>query len=370
MPGRPVVASHSPAPSSTEEPTEPFLRACRGLPTDFTPVWFMRQSGRYLPAYQRLIEQYTLFDIMSSPELSAELAVQPVHYLGVDAAIPFFDILHPLSGMGLEIKLDGPEGPRLAKRIDRTYDIDILATPPAEEHLSFALEAVRTSKEQLRPLNVPLIGVIGAPFTLAMYAIEGGVSRTFSRTKAIMMNKPAAWKRLMTKLVTVLADFGSKQVGAGADAVQVFDSWVGHACSREDFETYVAPYNRILYERLAMLQAPIINYSGGTSAYIKDVATAGGDVLGVDWQMPLDWHASQLGSATPIQGNLDPHVFFAPWREQKYRIDRMLDQASAVHGYIFNTGAGLLPATSADKVKRLVDYVHEQTCADASSQVG
>ena len=346
------------------EPTSAFLRACRGLPVSHTPVWFMRQAGRYLPQFQQLLATHSLTGLMETPDLAARATLQPIDVLGVDAAILFSDILPPLRSLGLRVNLAGSDGPAIENPLRSNYEIDLLPTPPAEEQLSGILETVHIAAHELEGRNIPLLGFGGAPFTLAAYAVEGGPTRDFSRTKALMYGEPAAWKRLMKKLVTIQADFLAKQVRQGASALQVFDSWSGLALSRGDYRRYVLPHHRSLFEALKRTGVPVIHFSTGTAAYIADVAEAGGDVLSVDWRMPLNWFWSQVDGQLPLQGNLDPVALLTPWRELKYRTDAVLAQAESRPGHIFNLGHGVLPATSADTVKRVVDYVHARTERD------
>jgi len=224
------------------------------------------------------------------------------------------------------------------------------------------LKAIGIVANELTPRGVPLIGFAGAPFTLASYAVEGGSSKTYTKTKSLMYHEPAAWKRLMTKLVTVQADYLVKQAKAGAAALQIFDSWAGQALSQQDYLRYVQPYNKALFDTVKRgIDVPVINFSTGTSSYLPDVAACGGDVIGVDWHMPLDWCWQQIVHAKPIQGNLDPISLMVPWRELQYRIEDVLKRADGRPGHIFNLGHGILPETPVDNVKRLVEYVHERT---------
>lgn len=347
--------------TAVSEPTAPFLRACHGLPADHTPVWLMRQAGRYMAEYRAIRARHSMLDVIRTPELAAEVTLQPIDAFGFDAAIIFSDILPPLVGMGLDLEFVKGEGPVLHNRIERPYDVDILATRPAEETMSGTLEAIRLVTAELAPRNVPLIGFAGAPFTLASYAIEGGGSKNYDRVKAFMYSEPAAWKRLMNKLVTVQGDYLLKQAQAGAAALQVFDSWAGLALGRQDYLRYVQPYNTALFKMLERAGVPTINFSTGTAAYLPEVAACGGSVIGVDWRMPLDWAWGQIGHARPIQGNLDPVALLAPWRELKFRIDDLLVRAAGQPGHIFNLGHGIFKTTPIDNVRRLVDYVHEQT---------
>lgn len=347
--------------TNTPEPTAAFLRACRGLPVAHTPIWLMRQAGRYMADYRALRANHSMLELIRSPELAAQVTLQPLAAFSLDAAIIFADILPPLIGMGLHLDFVKGEGPAIDNPLTRPYDIDRLATPPAEENMPGTLKAIEIVAKELAPRNIPLIGFAGAPFTLASYAVEGGTSRNFAKVKALMYSEPAAWKRLMTKLVTVQADFLVKQAKAGASALQVFDSWAGLALSQADYLRYVQPYNKALFQALTQAGVPVINFSTGTSSYLPDVAACGGDVMGVDWHMPLDWAWRQINYDRPIQGNLDPIALLAPWRELQFRADEVLDQAAGRPGHIFNLGHGILPNTPIENVRRLVDYVHERT---------
>ncbi|MCL4871613.1 MAG: uroporphyrinogen decarboxylase [Anaerolineae bacterium] len=349
----------------TPEPTTPFLRACRGLPAAYTPVWLMRQAGRYMPEYREIRGRVSMLDLINNPELAAEVTLQPIKTFNLDAAIIFADILPPLIGMGLKLEFAPSEGPVIHNPIRQPYDVDILAVPPATETMGATLKAISLLKPELDSRNIPLIGFAGAPFTLASYAIEGGGSKTYLRTKAFMYQHPAAWKRLMIKLATVQADYLLQQARAGAAALQIFDSWVGLALGRADYLRFVQPYNQMLFNQLKTANVPVIHFSTGTTAYLPDVAASGGDVISVDWRMPLGWAWGQIGYERPIQGNLDPIALLAPWRELRYQIDAVLEQAGGRDGHIFNLGHGLFPETPVDNVRRLIDYVHEKTANDA-----
>jgi uroporphyrinogen decarboxylase len=343
------------------EPTSPFLRACRRLPVESAPVWLMRQAGRYMPEYRALRKKHGILDIIRTPDLAAEVTLQPIRAFGFDAAIIFADILPPLVGMGLDLAFTDGEGPRIENRISSPRDVDRLGTPPADETMPHTLEAIRIVARELEAAGTPLIGFAGAPFTLACYAIEGGTSKSFAKAKAMMFGEPAAWKRLMTKLVTVQADYLVAQARAGAQALQVFDSWAGIALGLTDYRRFALPYNVMLLERLKDVGVPVINFSTGTSFYIDEVARAGGDVIGVDWRRPLDEAWKAIDYERAIQGNLDPAALLAPWRELRYQIDDLLDRAAGRPGHIFNLGHGVLPETPVDNVRRLVEYVHERT---------
>jgi uroporphyrinogen decarboxylase len=356
---RGVSAAH--VVEANTEPTSPFLRACRGLPVDRTPVWLLRQAGRYQPEYRALREKHSMLEVIRSPELAAEVTLMPIEAFGFDAAIVFSDILPPLVGMGLDLDFVKGDGPRIENPIVSPRDVDLLGTPPAEETMAGTLGAITLVCRELEPRDIPVIGFAGAPFTLASYAIEGGTSKDFSRTKAFMLSEPAAWKRLLGKLVTVQADYLLAQVKAGAHALQVFDSWAGRALGREDYVRYVAPHNRELFARVASAGVPVINFSLGVSSYLGEAAACGGDVVGLDWALPLDEAWERVGFERAVQGNLDPASLLAPWRELELRIDDVLERAGGRPGHIFNVGHGLVPQTPVDSVRRLVEHVRERT---------
>jgi uroporphyrinogen decarboxylase len=347
--------------SSNTESASRFLRACHRLPVDATPIWLMRQAGRYMAEYRALRETYSMLELIRNPELAAEVTLQPINAFDLDAAIIFADILPPLIGMGLDLEFVPGKGPVIHNPIRTTADIDKLETPPAENFLYPTLEAIRLVRVELDPHDIPLIGFAGAPFTLACYAIEGGGSKDYAAAKALMFSQPDAWGRLMEKLVSVQADYLLKQAQAGASALQVFDSWVGSAIGKDEYLRFVRPYNRILFERLGAAGVPLINFSTGTYPYLEEVCACGGDVIGVDWRMPLGEAWSKIGYERAIQGNLDPITLLAPWEELKPYIDRVLDEAGGRPGHIFNLGHGIHRTTPVETVRRLVDYVHERT---------
>jgi uroporphyrinogen decarboxylase len=338
-----------------------FLRACRGEPVERTPVWLLRQAGRYQPEYRALRERHSLLELIATPELAAQVTLLPIDAFDLDAAIVFSDILPPLVGMGLELDFVKGDGPRIGNPIASGRDVDLLGAPPASETLTGTLEAIRIVRRELEPRAVPVIGFAGAPFTLASYAIEGGTSKDFMGTKAFMLSEPAAWKRLLGKLVTVQADYLLEQAAAGAQALQVFDSWAGRALGREDYLRYVAPHNRELYAKVAAAGVPVINFSLGVSAYLEEAAACGGDVVGLDWTLPLDESWARVGFDRPVQGNLDPASLLAPWRELAARIDDVLERAGGRSGHVFNVGHGLTPGTPVDNVRRLVEHVRART---------
>lgn len=311
--------------------------------------------------YRALREKYSMLELIRTPELAAEVTMQPIKAFDLDAAIIFADILPPLIGMGLDLEFIPGKGPLIHNPISTTDDIDKLATPPAEEHLNATLEAIKLVSDELALRDLPLIGFSGAPFTLACYAIEGGGSKDYTKAKSLMFSQPDAWGLLMEKLVSVQADYLLKQAQAGASALQVFDSWVGSAISKEDYLRFVQPYNRILFDRLKVAGVPLVNFSTGTYPYLEEVSACGGDVIGVDWRMPLGDAWAKIGYGRAIQGNLDPITLLAPWEELKPYIDQVLDQAGGRPGHIFNLGHGIHRTTPVQTVEKLVHYVHERT---------
>jgi uroporphyrinogen decarboxylase len=339
-----------------------FLRACRGEPAERTTIWFMRQAGRYMAEYRALREKYSMLECINTPELATEITLQPINTFGFDAAIIFSDILPPLQSMGLKLEFVKGVGPVIHNPLTTPYEIDVLATPPAEDSMQGTLEAIKLVVAELEARQVPLIGFCGAPFTLASYAIEGGGSKNYAKTKALMYAEPAAWTRLMDKLVTVMSDYLVKQARAGASALQIFDSWAGLALGRYDYLRQVQPFNRKLINAVKrQVDVPIILFSTGTFPYIEEVAACGSDVVGIDWRMPLGEAWNRVGYDRPVMGNLDPVSLLAPWRELQFRIDQVLQQAAGRPGHIFNLGHGIYKNTPIESVQRTVDYVRAQT---------
>ncbi|MEM1268690.1 MAG: uroporphyrinogen decarboxylase [Bacteroidota bacterium] len=335
-----------------------FLKALRGEPVDATPVWFMRQAGRYLPEYRAIRENHDFLTMVKTPEIAAEITLQPIRRFDLDAAVIYSDLLPPLQTMGLGLHFKKGVGPVIENPIRSTYDVDVLATPPARETMMYTPEAIRLVKAELEPKGIPVLGFAGAPFTLAAYAIEGGGSKKYEKVRVFMYNEPAAWRRLMDKLVTVAGDFLLEQAKAGADALQVFDSWAG-VLSRADYARYAAPYTAKLIKIAQRAGKPIVHFSTGTAGHLDLIAKTGGDAIGVDAGPTLTEALERIGHK-PIQGNLDPYLLQAPWRELKAQTDRVLAEAPET-GHVFNTGHGLVPSTPPDAVARLADYVHEQT---------
>lgn len=341
--------------------TSNFLRACRREAVDHTPIWLMRQAGRYMPEYRAIRAKHTMLEVIHTPELAAEITLQPIDAFGMDAAIIFSDILPPLVGMGLDLEFVKGEGPVIYNPISSTADIEKLRIPQAEENMSATLEAISLVSAELTPRNVPLIGFSGAPFTLASYAIEGGGSKNYEKTKALMYQYPEAWKMLMNKLVAVQVDYLLKQAASGASALQLFDSWAGLALGMQDYVRYIQPYNTLLFAELAKAGVPTINFSTGTAFYLEEVAACGGSVIGVDWRIPLDLAWKKVGYDRAVQGNLDPTVLLTDWETVKAKVDDVLARANGRPGHIFNLGHGIFPTVPTDTVKRLVAYVQEVT---------
>jgi len=343
------------------EKNAPFLLACRRQEVPHTPIWLMRQAGRYMPEYRAIRAQHGMLEVMRTPELAAEVTLQPIEAFAMDAAIIFSDILPPLIGMGLDLEFVKGVGPRIHNPIGSISDIEKLRIPTAEENMQPTLDAIGLVAAELTPRGIPLIGFCGAPFTLASYAIEGGGSKSYAKTKALMYTEPEAWDLLMRKLVAVQVDYLVKQADAGASALQVFDSWAGLALGSLDYVRYIQPYNSLLFREIAGAGVPTINFSTGTAAYLDEVAACGGDVVGVDWRMPLDEAWEKIGTDRAIQGNLDPVALLTSWPELKSRVDDVLNRANGRAGHIFNLGHGIFPNVPVDNVRRLVDYVHEKS---------
>lgn len=336
----------------------PFMRACRREPTPYTPVWLMRQAGRYMPEYRRIREQVSFLELCKRPQLAAEVTVMAVDRLGVDAAIIFADILLILEPMGMDLEFTAGDGPVLHNPIRCAADVDQLHEQvDIETTLGYVMDAIRYARAALRP-DVPLIGFAGAPFTLASYMIEGGGSRNFVHTKALMYTDAGAWHALMTQLSRHLARYLNGQIAAGAQAVQLFDSWVGNL-SPADYRTFVLPHTRALIAQLTP-DVPVIHFGTGTNALLELMRDAGGSVMGVDFRVELDAAWRRMG-AVAIQGNLDPCVLYAERPYIRQQAQQILDQAQNRPGHIFNLGHGILPTTPMDNVIALVDDVHEMS---------
>ena len=341
-------------------PNSRFVRACRCQPVDVTPIWLMRQAGRYMAEYRAVRKQHSILEICKTPEIAAEVTITAAEKLDVDAAIIFADLLLPLllpvEPMGLKLRYEKEKGPIIGNPVRTTDDVDSLSTANTDE-LGYVGEAVQMVVRALAG-KVPVIGFIGAPFTLASYVIEGGGSRNYVHTKKMMYTNPAAWQMLMEKLVEVLAAYSADQVQGGADALQIFDSWVG-CLGVEDYRQYVLPHTRDLVQKLKATGVPIIYFGTDTATLLPAMKETGAQVMGVDWRIPLDEAWRELDHEGAIQGNLDPVLLFADQEQLRSRTEIILRQAQGRPGHIFNLGHGILPETPVDNVRALVDFVRE-----------
>jgi uroporphyrinogen decarboxylase len=336
-------------------PNDRFLRACRREAVDATPVWFMRQAGRYMAEYRALRERHSLLEICRTPDLATEVTLQPVHRIDVDAAILFSDLLLPLEPMGLPFDFIKGEGPQLERPVSDAADIERLRVFEPREALSHVLAAIRQIQEELDG-RVPLIGFAGAPFTLASYAIEGGHSNNFAKTKALMYGHPDAWHLLCQKLADVVSDYLGAQIDAGVDAVQLFDSWVG-TLSADDYREFALPHTRRIFDAVRG-RVPSIHFGTGTATILEQLREAGGDVIGVDWRLPMDAAWDRIGSDRAVQGNLDPTLLLGPVARMFHQTDDILRRIAGRPGHIFNLGHGILPSTPLEHVQMLAQYVH------------
>src|SRR6266496_2657597 len=342
-----------------------FVKACKGQPTDSTPVWFMRQAGRYMAEYREVRKHHSLVDICKKPPVAAEVTITAAEALKVDAAIIFADLLLPLEVMGLPFHFSAGEGPVIEKPVRTKEDIANLRTDRAAE-LGYVSEAVGLVAKRFRDRR-PVIGFCGAPFTLASYMIEGGGSRNYVHAKKMMYNSPNDWDALMHKLVAVTAAYSADQVRAGADVIQIFDSWVG-CLSVEDYRRYVLPHVTTMVKQLQKTGVPIIYFGTDSSTLLPTMKETGTDVIGLDWRIPLDEGWARLNHQCAVQGNLDPVLLFAEWKELRSRAENILRRASGRPGHIFNLGHGILPETPVDNVKNLARFVQEYVSPTAGSR--
>ncbi len=333
-----------------------FLRACRREPVDRTPVWFMRQAGRYMAEYQAIRKKHSILEVCKTPELAAEVTLQPIERFPLDAAIIFADILLPLDAMGLQLEFIESKGPVFHKPVRVENDIQQLI-PVDGESFAYAGEAIRLARQALAD-RVPLIGFAGAPFTLASYAIEGGSSRDYMRTKDMMFARPDLWHTLLTKLSNAVIEYLNVQIRAGAQAIQLFDSWVG-CLSPDDYEEYVLPHTQRIFSALESKGIPKIYFGTGTATLLPLMRKAGCDVMGLDWRVRLDEAWATIGYDLAVQGNLDPLILAAPLPEIKRRVQRILAQANGRAGHIFNLGHGILPHIPVESVDATIEYVHQ-----------
>jgi uroporphyrinogen decarboxylase len=333
-----------------------FLKACRREPVDCTPVWFMRQAGRYMAEYRALRAKHSILELCKTPELAAQVTLQPIDRFPLDAAIIFADILLPLEPMGLSLEFAEGEGPVIHNPVRSQADVERLKVIDGGE-LEYVAEAIRQARRALNG-RVPLIGFAGAPFTLASYAIEGGSSRNYLLTKQLMYCEPKAWHQLMDKFARVITGYLRRQIKAGAQAIQLFDSWVG-CLSVGDYVEYMLPHVQLIFEGLKREGVPMIHFGTGTSAMLRQMRDAGGDVIGVDWRIHLDEAWATVGHDVAVQGNLDPLTLFAPLHEIERRVADILRRAGGRPGHIFNLGHGILPTTPIEHVAATIDMVHK-----------
>jgi len=336
-------------------PDSRFVKACKAQPVDRTPVWFMRQAGRYMAEYRAVRKHHSLIEICKKPELAAEVTITAAEILGVDAAIIFADLLLPLEVMGLPFHFSAGEGPVIEKPVRNQDDVAALQTGRSAD-LGYVSEAVRLVSKHFGAA-LPVIGFCGAPFTLASYMIEGGGSRHYLHTKKLMYSQPAAWADLMRKLVTVVSEYAAEQLRAGADVIQIFDSWVG-CLSVEDYCRYVLPPTTELVKAIRKTGAPVIYFGTETTALLPLLKQTGAEVIGLDWRVPLDQGWQSIGGGA-VQGNLDPVLLFADWKELQPRAEDILRRAGGRPGHIFNLGHGILPETPVENVKALAKFVQE-----------
>jgi uroporphyrinogen decarboxylase len=335
---------------------DPFLRACRALPADRVPVWFMRQAGRSLPEYRHAKGDVSILDALRRPELAAEITMQPVRRYGVDAAVLYSDIVVPVAAIGFGVEVHSGTGPVVAQPFRSKDDLARLRPLEPEEDTPWMLETIRILTNEL---DVPLIGFAGAPFTVASYLVEGGPSQVYAKAKAMLHGEPELWDALMDALADIALASLRSQVEAGASAVQLFDSWVG-TLPAEDYRLRVMPYSRRIFEGLADLGVPRIHFGVGTGELLTLMADAGADVIGVDWRVPLDIARRRVGDKA-VQGNLDPASVLAPWAVTEAEARKVLASNGGRAGHIFNLGWGVRPETDPDQLKRLVDLVHGET---------
>jgi uroporphyrinogen decarboxylase len=342
---------------------DPLLtRACRREPVEWTPVWFMRQAGRSLPEYRELRKRFGLFEVCRQPELCAEVTLQPVRAHGVDAAVMFADIMLPVLGMGVDVELVEGVGPVVAEPVESADDVERLRVPEPEEAVPFVLEAIRLVRGEL-PGEQAVVGFAGGPFTVAGYLIEGKPTREFVRTKSCMYAAPGVWHGLMEKLTETFVAYVRAQARAGADVVQLFDSWVG-ALSVEDYREFVAPYSARV---LDAVDVPTIHFGTGTAHLLGDMAAVGGDVIGLDWRIPIDRGWALVGWDRGVQGNLDPALLLGPFERVEAATGRILEAVGGRPGHVFNLGHGVLPDTNPAALRRLVELVHERTAVEVAA---
>ncbi|HSX09657.1 MAG TPA: uroporphyrinogen decarboxylase [Candidatus Saccharimonadales bacterium] len=336
-----------------------FIDACFGKKTTYTPVWYMRQAGRYLPEYHKLKGKKNILDIIQTPEIAAQIALQPVNSLGVDAVILYADIMIPLLGAGVDLKIVENIGPVIKYPVRTLRDVQNIRRLQPIEDIPYLFKTINIVKGELAD-RAPLIGFSAAPFTLASYLIEGQPSRTFIFTKTFMYTQPDTWHHLMKKLSEMIITYLLSQVEAGIDAIQLFDSWVG-CLSDEDYKEFVLPYTSHIFKSLKNKKIPTIHFATNTAAIFDSFASVDCDVISVDWRMPLAATWKELNYKKAIQGNLDPALLMADWPFIKKRVDEIFTSLPRTNGYIFNLGHGVMPSTPVETLKKLTDYIHSKS---------
>jgi uroporphyrinogen decarboxylase len=332
------------------------MRACRRESVPYTPVWLMRQAGRYMKEYRDVRARYGFLEMCKTPEVAAEVTTYAAHRLNVDAAIIFADILLIVEPMGLELEFAQGEGPVIHNPVRSSQDVDRLREVGGVESLDYVMQAIRITRRELKP-NIPLIGFCGAPFTLASYVCEGGGSKNYINTKRLMYNDPGAWHEMMSRISRALALYLNAQIDAGAQAVQLFDSWVG-CLSPDDYREFVLPHTQSVIANVKP-GTPVLHFGTGTAPLLELIREAGGDVIGFDWRVRLDEAWARVGHDTAVMGNLDPVALFAGAAHVRREAKKILDRAGGRPGHVFNLGHGILPETPVETVVSLVEAVHE-----------
>ncbi len=333
-----------------------FIDACYRKKTTYTPVWYMRQAGRYLPQYRELKGEKNILDIVRTPELAAQITLQPVDILGVDAAILYADIMVPLLGIGVDVEIRENIGPVIKNPLTSRIDVQKLKKLSPKDDIPYLLQTIEIVRKELVK-KVPLIGFSAAPFTLASYLIEGKPSRDFLKTKSLMYGNTSVWRLLMEKLTELIIIYLHAQVEAGVQVIQIFDSWVGFL-SEIDYETYVLPYSKRIFESLQVLSVPLIHFGTNTAGMLSSFSSVACNVIGVDWRISIDKAWKEIGYEKSIQGNLDPVILTCDFPTVKKHVDRIFSSLPKKNGYIFNLGHGVLPSTPVDNIIRLTEYIH------------
>lgn len=333
-----------------------FLKACRGEEVAYTPVWLMRQAGRYLKEYQEVRSKVDFLTLCKTPELATQVTLQPVDILKVDAAILFSDILIPVEAMGMHLEFSDKKGPVLGEPVRSKAGVDRLVIPDTEDSMPFVLEAIKMLRRELSG-KVPLIGFSGAPWTLATYIIEGGSSKNFLHTKRMMYQNPGLFNALLEKITATVIEYLTAQIRAGAQAVQIFDSWAG-ILTPYDYENVIFPYVKAAVKALKKFDVPVIYFANDCAGILKIVKKCGADVIGIDWRVDMHKAVKKIGRKAAVQGNLDPCVLFAPQDHIEERVQDVLNNADGAHGHIFNLGHGILPETPVENAQFMVDAVH------------